>query len=80
LFVDCDDMSAEKLARELPSSASKDYGRPFAEIFKAVRYDFYSIDPHLFAPAKVAVTAVNSGRTFHSGRFDEPLLDRSFGG
>ena len=80
LFVDCDDGAAEALARSLPASASKDYGRPFAEIFKGVRYDFYSIDPHLFAPARATVTAVNSGRTFHAGAFDERLLDRSFGG
>jgi methenyltetrahydromethanopterin cyclohydrolase len=80
LFVDCDDPQAEQLAMSLPSSASKDYGKPFAKIFKDVEYDFYRIDPQLFAPAKVSVTTIGSGRTFHAGSLDEQLLDQSFGG
>lgn len=79
LFVDCDDASAEALALKLPSSASRDYGKPFARIFKDVNHDFYKIDPQLFAPAKVSVTALKSGRTFHAGALDEKLLDQSFG-
>jgi len=78
LFIKGDDEAAEKLAAELPSSASKDYGRPFAEIFKAVNMDFYQIDPLLFSPAKVAVTNVETGKTFLSGYFNEELLDQSF--
>ena len=80
LFVDCDDREAERLATNLPSSVSKDYGKPFALVFKDAQYDFYRIDPHLFAPALVAVTALNSGRTFHAGAIDEKLLEASFGG
>jgi methenyltetrahydromethanopterin cyclohydrolase len=33
----------------------------------------------LFSPAKVIVTAVESGHSFHAGSLDEALLDRSFG-
>jgi methenyltetrahydromethanopterin cyclohydrolase len=80
LFVDCDDAQAERLAVNLPSSGSKDYGKPFARVFKDAGNDFYRIDPHLFAPAVVAVTALKSGRTFHAGAVDEKLLDASFGG
>lgn len=79
LYVEADDAAAEKLANELPSSASKDYGRPFGEIFKDVKYDFYKIDPMLFSPARVVVTALKSGRSYHGGQLDEALLDRSFG-
>ncbi len=79
LFVDCDDHEAERLATNLPSSVSKDYGRPFARVFKDAEYDFYRIDPHLFAPAVVAVTALKSGKTFHAGAIDEKLLELSFG-
>jgi methenyltetrahydromethanopterin cyclohydrolase len=79
LFVDCDDGEAERLATNLPSSVSKDYGKPFARVFKDAEYDFYRIDPHLFAPAVVAVTALKSGRTFHAGAIDEKLLELSFG-
>jgi methenyltetrahydromethanopterin cyclohydrolase len=79
LFVDCDDGEAERLAANLPSGLSKDYGKPFARVFKEVAYDFYRIDPHLFAPAVVAVTALKSGKTFHAGAIDEKLLEVSFG-
>lgn len=79
VFVLGDDDSAAKLATELPSSASRDYGRPFAEVFKAVNMDFYKIDPMLFSPAAVTVTAVESGKSFHAGKLDSALLDLSFG-
>ena len=78
LFVDCDDGEAERLATNLPSGVSKDYGKPFARVFKDAEYDFYRIDPHLFAPAVVSVTALKSGKTFRAGAIDENLLELSF--
>ncbi|MCX7627051.1 MAG: methenyltetrahydromethanopterin cyclohydrolase [Methylophilaceae bacterium] len=79
VFVLGSDQAAAELAQALPSSASRDYGRPFAEIFKAVEYDFYKIDPMLFSPAAVTVTALESGRSFTAGRLNPELLDTSFG-
>ena len=79
LFVKGSDADAEKLAKELPSSTSKDYGKPFAEIFKAYEYDFFKIDAMLFSPASVIVTAVDSGKSFRAGKLDNALLDLSFG-
>lgn len=79
VFVLGSDEAAEKLARELPSSASRDYGRPFADVFKSVNMDFYQIDPMLFSPAAVTVTAVESGNSFTGGKLDAALLDQSFG-
>jgi methenyltetrahydromethanopterin cyclohydrolase len=79
LFVKGSDDAAEKLAQDLPSSSSRDYGRPFAEVFKAVNMDFYKIDPMLFSPAAVTVTALESGNTFTGGKLDAPLIDQSFG-
>ena len=78
LFVKGDDAAAEKLARELPSSVSRDYGKPFAQVFKDYEYDFFKIDPMLFSPASVMVTAVESGKTFRGGKLDPELLDKSF--
>ena len=69
---------ARALAEKLPSEASRDYGRPFAEIFARVKGDFYAIDPMLFSPAEVTVTAIESGESFHNGRIDSKLLDASF--
>lgn len=79
LFVKGSDDAAAKLAQDLPSSSSRDYGRPFAEVFKAVNMDFYKIDPMLFSPAAVTVTALESGNTFTGGKLDAALIDQSFG-
>ncbi|MBY6264820.1 methenyltetrahydromethanopterin cyclohydrolase [Azospirillum sp. 412522] len=79
LFVTGSDDAAAGLAQRLPSMDSRDYGRPFAEVFAAVNKDFYAIDPMLFAPARAVVTALDSGRSFHGGRLASDMLDRSFG-
>ena len=79
LFVKGSDEEAERLANALPSSTSKDYGKPFADIFKAYDYDFFKIDAMLFSPASVIVTAVESGKSFRAGHIDNALLDLSFG-
>jgi methenyltetrahydromethanopterin cyclohydrolase len=79
LYVDGVEEEAEQLASALPASASGDYGRPFAEIFEAAGRDFYKIDPLLFSPGAVEVTALATGRTFRRGRIDPELLARSFG-
>ena len=69
---------ARELAQKLPSKASRDFGRPFSEIFKQVKGDFYAIDPMLFSPAQIIVTALETGESFHSGEIDLELLDASF--
>lgn len=79
LYVQCSDEAAKQLAADLPSCASKDYGKPFAQVFKAVNMDFYQIDPLLFSPAKVTITNLASGNSFFAGAFDEVLLNQSFG-
>ncbi len=78
LFVNGNDTEAEKLAKELPSSSSRDYGKPFAQVFKDYEYDFFKVDPMLFSPALVMVTAVESGNTYRGGKLDPDLLDKSF--
>jgi methenyltetrahydromethanopterin cyclohydrolase len=66
--------AAHDLAERLPSANSKDHGRSFADIFQAVEYDFYKIDPALFAPAEVYVSHLPSGQTWHAGALSMPLL------
>ena len=79
LFVNGEVDVAQKLAEQLPSNTSRDYGKPFAEVFKNYDYDFFKVDPMLFSPAQVAVTHLPSGQTFHSGEIALDLLDKSFG-
>jgi methenyltetrahydromethanopterin cyclohydrolase len=74
LTVRGDDAAARELARQLPSRGSRHYGRSFAELFKEVEYDFYKIDPALFAPAEVWVSNLDSGNTWHAGVLNMPLL------
>ena len=51
LFVKGPAAAAKELAEKLPSFNSRDYGQPFADIFKAYDYDFYKVDGSLFSPA-----------------------------
>jgi methenyltetrahydromethanopterin cyclohydrolase len=74
LTVRGDDDAARALAKQLPSINSRDYGRSFADIFKAAEYDFYKIDGALFAPAEVWVSNVDSGNTWHAGALNMALL------
>ncbi len=72
------DAEAEALAVNLPSSASKDYGKTFVEVFKAANMDFYKIDPLLFSPAKVTVFNQDTGHVFEAGQLNTALLTQSF--
>lgn len=74
LSVAGSDDAARELAERLPSSGSRDYGRSFADIFRDYEYDFYKIDPALFAPAEVWVSSLESGRTWHGGALNMELL------
>ncbi len=78
LYVSGPAEDAKGLAEALPSRASRDFGAPFAEIFRRFNGDFYAIDPMLFSPAEVIVTAVESGESFHAGAVHHTLLDASF--
>jgi methenyltetrahydromethanopterin cyclohydrolase len=78
LFVSGPAGEARTLADALPSRHSRDYGRPFAETFKRFKGDFYAIDPMLFAPAEVIITAIETGESFAAGGVDVGLLDAAF--
>lgn len=79
LYVAGPAAAARELAEKLPSKASRDYGKPFAEVFKAFKGDFYKIDPALFSPAEAIVTAVETGETFRAGGRDLAMLEKSLG-
>jgi len=69
----------KNIVDQTPSSASKDYGRPFYEIFKSVGGDFYKIDPGIFAPALIVVNDVRTGITYKAGRINNEMLKKSLG-
>jgi len=79
LFVRGSAAAARNLAEHLTSDGSRDYGQPFSEIFRKFNGDFYAIDPHLFSPAEVIVTAIETGETFRAGKANIDMLEQSLG-
>ena len=78
LWVRADDEVIDAVGPQVPSSASKDHGALFAELF--ARYeDFYKIDPMLFSPAEVTFVNLKTGRSRTFGKCDPTLLRKSFG-
>lgn len=73
-----DEKELAKIVEKAPSKASKDYGKPFIEIFKEANYDFYKIDSNLFAPAILVVNNKKTGNTFKSGEINSEALIKSF--
>jgi methenyltetrahydromethanopterin cyclohydrolase len=69
----------EEIVNKAPSKASKSYGKPFREIFKEANYDFYKIDPNLFAPAILVINNLKTGNTFKRGEINAKALEESFG-
>jgi len=80
LWVSGDDASIEDLGPRVPSHASTDFGRPFAEIFERYARDFYRIDPLLFSPAEVHFVNLDSGRMWRFGALHPTVLAESFWG
>lgn len=66
------------LLKKAPANTSSSYGRPFLETFKAANYDFYAIDPGLFAPAIYTVTNVQTGKSITVGEINHNLLKESY--
>jgi len=78
--VDYDDEAAlQKIVDQAPSMASKDYGKPFLQIFREADKDFYKIDHGLFAPAVLMINNVKTGRTFKTGKINPEVLAESLG-
>jgi methenyltetrahydromethanopterin cyclohydrolase len=78
LYVRGDDASLEEFGPRTPSSASRDHGRPFADVFAGYNHDFYQVDPLLFSPAEVTFSNLETGRSFRFGRVEPDVLRKSF--
>ena len=78
LWLRADDAELAQIGAQIPSSASADFGQPFAEIFARYDQDFYKIDPHLFSPARVTLVNLTSGRAHAFGLVTFDVIERSF--
>jgi len=83
-----DDGKLENFVKMAPSSASKmlqearriaEKNPRFLDIFKEAGFDFYKIDPDIFAPAVVIVNNTKTGKTFRAGSLDLDVLKGSLG-
>jgi len=79
VMVTGDDASLEAVGPQVPSSASRDHGEPFAAIFARYNHDFYSVDPHLFSPAEITFQSIDTGKVHSFGQVTPGVLSRSFG-
>lgn len=69
----------EALFKQVPSSTSKDYGKPFYRTFKDAGYDFFKIDANVFAPAEITVNDLETGMTYHAGHLNGEVILESYG-
>jgi methenyltetrahydromethanopterin cyclohydrolase len=83
-----DEQKLEDIVKQAPSSASKmlqearrlaEKNPRFLEIFKEAGFDFYKVDPNIFAPAVVAINNMKTGKTFRAGSLDIEVLKGSLG-
>ncbi|HVP27518.1 MAG TPA: methenyltetrahydromethanopterin cyclohydrolase [Candidatus Bathyarchaeia archaeon] len=74
-----DEEKLKRIVEEAPSKASKNYGKPFIEIFKEANCNFYKIDPNLFAPAALVICNTKTGKVFKAGEVNPEILAKSLG-
>jgi methenyltetrahydromethanopterin cyclohydrolase len=83
-----DEKELANIVRQAPSSSSKileeakrlaEKNPRFLDIFKEAGFDFYKIDPNIFAPAVVAINNMKTGKTFRAGSQDIDVIKESLG-
>jgi methenyltetrahydromethanopterin cyclohydrolase len=74
-----DEAELKEIVAKAPSGTSKDYGKPFLQIFREADRDFYKIDHNLFAPATLIINNTKTGNTFKAGEINPKVLSQSLG-
>lgn len=80
LWLRADPEELARLGPQIPSTSSRDHGRPFARIFEHYQRNFYAIDPLLFGPAVVTLVNLDTGQSLRFGHTMPELLEESFAG
>ena len=83
-----DEQKLESIVKQAPSSSSHmlqearrlaEKNPRFMDIFKEAGFDFYKIDPDIFAPAVVSINNTVTGKTFRAGSLDIGVMKGSLG-
>jgi methenyltetrahydromethanopterin cyclohydrolase len=83
-----DDQKLESIVKKAPSTSSRMMQEArelakknprFLDIYKEAGFDFYKIDPNIFAPAIVSVNNLKTGKTFRAGSLDVTVMKESLG-
>jgi methenyltetrahydromethanopterin cyclohydrolase len=83
-----DEQKLKNIVKQAPSSSSKmlqeakklaEKNPRFLDIFKEAGFDFYKVDPNIFAPAVVSINNMKTGKTFRAGSLDTELIKESLG-
>jgi methenyltetrahydromethanopterin cyclohydrolase len=64
---------------KIPSNTSEPYGKPFSDIFKEAGYDFYKINPEIFAPAEVQIKNIETNEIKSAGHINPEVIRKSIG-
>lgn len=78
LYVRDEDDEVRSIARQVPSSASAEYGVSYVDIEKT-HDNFFNLSPDQFNPAVISMNNLSSGNTIVSGEIRPDILRRSFG-
>jgi len=83
-----DEQILKNIVKQAPSSSSRilqeakrlaEKNPRFLEIFREAGFDFYKIDPNIFAPAVVSINNMRTGKTFSAGSLDIEVMKESLG-
>ena len=83
-----DEQKLENIVKQAPSTASRmlqeakrlaEKNPRFLDVFKEAGFDFYKIDPNIFAPAIVAINNMKTGKTHRAGSLDIEVMKGSLG-
>jgi methenyltetrahydromethanopterin cyclohydrolase len=78
LEVTGDDASLAEIGPRAVSQGSPAYGKPFLALFEAAGHDFYAIDPAIFAPARLELVNIDTGRRHVFGLLEPEIVAASF--
>ncbi len=78
LEVTGDDASLATIGARAVSRGSPAFGQPFLSIFEAAGRDFYAIDPALFAPARLELVNLETGKRHTFGKLEPEIVATSF--